>query len=686
MHELPILINITLSVIAAFVGGYLARLLKLPTMVGYLIAGVAIGPFTPGFIGDVSTIQQLADLGVIFLLFGVGLHFSLRDLWEVRFIAIPGAIFQLVLVTALGTLVAHLWGWSLAGGVLFGVSIAIASTVVMTRNLMDQGMLNTSAGQIAIGWLVLEDLITVLLMVLLPAFTTNISEATVLDAGISLLKAGVFAALMLVAGARVVPWFLARMAFLRSRELFIVAIVVITVGIALAALGVFGVSLALGAFLAGMVISESSLSHQVEAEILPFRETFGVLFFVSVGMLVNPSYLFTHASELFVLVALIIGGKFLLTLLLGFIFPQPARTMLVVAAGRSQIGEFSFILGQAGVALGLLNQDQYSLILAGAIVSITLNPFVFRAIPHIESGLKALPWLWNALNKQKDMPKQPVPASIRNHVIVVGYGRVGRHIVEVLTRLEIPCLVIELDVGRIAELDRQGIPTLYGDAADSEILTHAQVAHARAVAITLPDETAAQIVVAIVRQLSMLVPIIVRAATREGVVRLFDLGANEVIHPELEGGLNIVWQTLSRLGYSENDMHEYLNAVRRDHYDLSASTAAEAAVLSQMRETAVHRLRLAWFPVPSQSTLIGQTLQALDLPARTGATVVAVERAQQVITQLAPTFTLQASDILGMLGNTIQMHAVGQFLSQKRDQEPPHHFDSQLLPGERDVL
>lgn len=605
MNEFPILINITLSIAAAFVGGYLARLLKLPTMVGYLLAGVVIGPFTPGFIGDLSTIQNLAELGVIFLLFGVGLHFSLRDLWEVRAIAIPGALIQLVIITAIGMLLTHLWGWSLPAGVLIGVAVAIASTVVMIRNLMDQGLLNTSAGKVAMGWLVLEDLITVLILVLLPAFSTNTTGGAVWQTtGLALLKTGVFAALMLVAGTRVIPWFLKRMAYLRSRELFIVAIVVITVGTALAASELFGVSLALGAFLAGMVVSESALSHQVEAEILPFRETFGVLFFVSVGMLVNPVYLLQHAGEVLALVGVIIGGKFLLTLLLGLVFPQPAHTMLVVAAGRSQIGEFSFILGQAGVALALLTQEQYSLVLAGAMISITINPFLFRALPWIEARLRAFPALWSLLDRRQSMPAQEsIPETLQGHVVVVGYGRVGRHIVHVLSSLDIPRLVIDLDVSRITELDRQGVPTLYGDAAESEILTHARVAQARAVVITMPDETAASIVVATVRQLAQ-VPIIVRAATQAGVGRLFELGANEVIHPELEGGLNIVYQTLTRLGYQENAIQQYLDAVRHDHYDLSVSTVAEQQALAHL---CGHSTSVESAPVPQPiSTIMSQ--------------------------------------------------------------------------------
>jgi len=580
-HELPILVNITVALLAAFVGGSLARRLKLPSMVGYMLAGVAIGPFTPGFIGDLSTIQQLAELGVIFLLFDVGLHFSLRDLWAVRDTVISGALIQIVVITGLGLLLAHLWGWSLAAGILLGLAITIASTVVMIRNLMDQGLLNTSHGQVAVGWLVLEDLIAVLILVLLPALFTNTHEPLWQTAGLALLKAAAFAVLMLVVGTRIIPWFLRRLAHLRSRELFIVAIVVITVGTAIGASYVFGVSLALGAFLAGVVVSESALSHQVGAEMVPFRETFAVLFFVSVGMLVNPLYLFSHAWEVFLLIMVIVLGKFVLTVMQGMLFPRPARTALILAAGRSQIGEFSFILGASGVALGLLKEEQYSLLLAGALLSITLNPFLFRVLPWVEAHLRKLPAFWSLLDRHGPV-QEPVAESLRDHVVVIGCGRVGKHIVDVLGHLGIPRLVVELDIGRVTELEGQGVSTLYGDAANSDILTHVHLKQARTVVVTLPDEAATATVVATIHVDAPHVPIVARATTQEGVRRLFVLGAQNVIYPELEGGLEIMRETLTRLGYSESDIQEYTDAVRRDHYDLSISTEAEQHALEHM--------------------------------------------------------------------------------------------------------
>jgi monovalent cation:H+ antiporter-2, CPA2 family len=580
-EQLPLLINFTVALLAAFMGGLIARRLKLPSMVGYMLAGVVIGPFTPGFSGDFATIQQLAELGVIFLLFDVGLHFSLRDLWAVHDTVFSGALIQTVVITGLGMLLAHLWGWSLAAGIVLGLALSIASTVVMIRNMMDQGLLNTSHGQVAVGWSVLEDLIAVLVLVLLPAFSTNTQEPLWQVTGVALLKAGAFAALMIVVGTRIVPWFLMRIAFLRTRELFIVAILIVAVGTAIAASYIFGVSLALGAFLAGVVVSESALSHQVGAEMIPFRETFAVLFFVSVGMLVNPLNVLSHITEVILLLLVIVLGKFVLTILQGVLFPRPARTALILAAARSQIGEFSFILGSAAIAYGVFTKEQDELLLAGALLSITINPFMFRALPWVEIQLRRMHAFWSLLDRHGPV-QAPIAESLRDHVIVIGCGRVGQHLVKVLDRLGIPRLVVEQDIGRVTELERHGIPTLYGDAANSDILSQVHLKQARMVVVTLPDDAGAAIVVAATHEEAPGVPIIARAASQEGVQRLTSLGAEQVIFPELEGGLEIMQKTLTHLGYPVSDAQRYTDAVRSSRYDLSVSTDAEQKALEQM--------------------------------------------------------------------------------------------------------
>jgi CPA2 family monovalent cation:H+ antiporter-2 len=669
MHEVNLLVNITVSLVVAFCGGLVARRLGMPTIVGYLVAGVLIGPFTPGFVGDTEAISELAEIGVIFLMFGVGIHFSLKDLWSVRDIAVPGAILQMTLATAAGFLLSQLWGWPVASGLVLGLAISIASTVVLLKGLMDHGVLNTTHGRVAVGWLILEDIATVLILVLLPALTPSSQGDTGGTILLAIVKAGVFVALMVFAGVRLVPWILLRIAKMQSRELFILTVVVIALGTALASAELFGVSVALGAFLAGVVVSESSAGHQAGAEVLPFQEIFAILFFVSVGMLVNPAYLVTNAGPVLALTGLIVIGKSLITTLFGFFFPHPARTILIVAAGLSQIGEFSFIVGRAGLALNILNQDQYSLILAGALLSIMVNPLMFRAIPHVEKLLQRMPPVWNRLNHQRKVDLS-VAEKLDEHVVVLGYGRIGHHIVNILGHLNTPRLVIEMDAARVTELERAGVPVFMGDAANSELLKHAGLDHARALVVTLPEEAAAEIVVSTVHQLRPDLPIIVRASTQAGVKRLAELGAHDVIHPELEGGLEIMRHTLLRLNFAPNEVQWYADAVRRDQYDASISTVEEHRVLDQMI-TAVRGMEIVWLPVPDDSPIVGRTIAETNLRALTGASIVAVLREGQLVPNPKSATQLQVGDIVGLIGETTQVEQARDLIASSQLLDTP---------------
>ncbi len=660
-NEIPLLTNIAVALGVAFLGGLVARRIGLPTIVGYLLAGVAIGPFTPGFVGDIDAISQLAELGVILLMFGVGIHFSFRDLWQVRDIAVPGALGQMLIATGLGFGLTRMWGWSVTSGLVLGLAISIASTVVLLRGLMDNGLLNTRHGRVAVGWLVLEDLATVIILVALPVLAPRAGGVDWETTALTVLKAALFVGLMLFVGVRVIPWLMLRIAFMRSHELFILMILALALGTALGSAALFGVSLALGAFLAGVVVSESPLSHQVGADVLPFRDAFAVLFFVSVGMLVNPTYLMANADQVAALTVLIVIGKALIGASIGFLFPHPARTALVVGAGLSQIGEFSFIVGQAGLALGLLTQEHYSLILAGSLLSIMVNPLMFRLIRPVEKALQGIPALWRWLDKHGPAPA-PVGETLSGHVVVVGSGRVGQHIVEVLGLIGVPRLVIEADVGRASELRRLSVPTLFGDASNSEVLTHARLDHARALVVTLPDETAAGVVVAASRQLAPGLPIIARAATTAGVKHLAQLGAQDVIHPELEGGLEIVRHTLLRLGFPLRDVQRYADTVRHEHYDMAVNTDEEYRLLHQLLD-AVHELEIAWIPLAEDNPLIGQTLAEANIRARTGASVVAILRDGRVIPNPKSLTVFQAGDLLGLIGEPVQLQAAEHLLS-----------------------
>lgn len=668
MHEIPLLVDITVALLVAFVGGLLARRVGLPAITGYLLAGIVIGPFTPGLGADADTISQLAELGVIFLMFGVGLHFSFKDLWRVRDIAIPGALGQTFLATLVGVGLTQLWGWPLSASVVFGLAISVASTVVLLRGLMDKSLLNTSAGQAAVGWLVMEDVLTVFILVLMPALAPTEGGFDLTNLVVTLLKAAAFIALIAFVGRWLIPLLLLRIAYTRARDLFILAVLAISLGTAIGAAELFGVSLALGAFMAGVVVSESPLSHQVGADIMPFREAFSVLFFVSVGMLVNPLFLAQNIGHVAAITALVVIGKSLIVLLMGFFFSRSAFTMLVVAAGLSQIGEFSFILGQAGLALGLMDAEHYSLILAGALVSITLNPMMFRLIDPAQNALQRFPRLWRLLDRHGPAPRLP-EETMSDHLVIVGYGRVGEQMVAVARALDIPHLVVESDVDHVNELNEMGTTTLYGDAANSEVLTHAGLARARLLVSTVPEDATGELIVATARDLAPQLSIISRAATETGVRALADLGAEVVIHPELEGSLEMVRHTLLKFGFPLREVYEYTDAVRHAHYDIALNADSEHRLLHSLLDAA-DNIEISWQRLDAGSILIGRSLADTQVRARTGASVVALIRDGRLVANPKSTSLFRQDDRVGFVGEPQQLAAAAALVRTRETEMP----------------
>lgn len=652
MHELPLLLNIAVALAYALVGGVVAARIGLPTIVGYLVAGAALGPFTPGYAGDQATIAELAEMGVVFLMFGVGLHFSFGDLWRVRTIAMPGALLQMLLSSGLGYLLGWAWGWTPESSLILGLAISVASTVVLLRALMDLGVLDSVHGRVAIGWLVFQDLATVALLVVLPVFLGG-SQASTNQEGLLMAvgRAASFVALMLLVGARVVPWLLQRIVRLKSHEMFVLISLVIALGTALASAKWFGVSLALGAFIAGVVVSESPYSHQVNAELLPFRDTFAVLFFVSVGMLVNPAELVGHWREVLALSLLIIVGNSLIGATVSFLFPYPARTGLIVGAGLGQIGEFSFIVGQTGVAIGLIDRDQYSLILAGAIVSITVNPFLFRLIAPAERLLRRWPGLWAWIDRDGHASALPAQETMHRHVVVVGVGRGGQHLVEVLRTLKAPHLAVDADWSRLEPLAAAGTPTLYGDAANSTILEHAALDRARALVVTVPDETAASIIVAAARDLAPEIPVIARAATESGARHLQELGAESLVRPEFEGGLQILRSALLTLGYPARRIQTFTDEIRER--EVTGGRADDELRLA--RQLAASDLELDWIEVTPGSVIAGATLAEANLRGLSGATVIAVECDGVLEASPGPDTKLEAGHRVAVIGRPDQL-------------------------------
>ncbi|UUZ63283.1 Kef family K(+) transporter [Polaromonas sp. P1-6] len=533
-HSVSLISTIAAGLGLALIFGFAAARLRLPAIVGYLLAGVIIGPFTPGFVADAGIASQLAEIGVMLLMFGVGLHFSLDDLLAVRKIAVPGAVVQMTVATALGMGLAHWWGWNLGGALVFGLSLSVASTVVLLRALESRGVLDSANGRIAVGWLVVEDLAMVLVLVLLPPLGSWLSGKT--DAatdvnmlwktlGLTLLQVGGFVALMLVVGRRFFPWVLWQVQHTGSRELFTLCVVAAAVSIAFGATVLFGVSFALGAFFAGMVMRESEFSHRAAEESLPLRDAFAVLFFVSVGMLFDPWVLLERPLQVLAVVGIIIVGKTLAAGLLVTAFRYPLNTALTVSASLAQIGEFSFILVGLGASLDLLPPEGQSLVLAGALISIALNPLVFKAVEPFQQWILARSAMARKLEARDD-PMAQLPASteakyLSRHVVLVGYGRVGRRIAEALTANHIPFVVAEQNREAVERLREQGMPAVSGDASEPDVLIQTHIAQARMLVIATPDTLDVRQMIATARALNPSIETVVRTHN-EAEAKLLD--------------------------------------------------------------------------------------------------------------------------------------------------------------------
>jgi len=557
-HEVALITTIAAALGVALLLGLVAVRLGLPALVGYLVAGVLIGPGTPGFVADVELSQQLAEIGVMLLMFGVGLHFSVEDLLAVRKIALPGAVAQIAVATALGALVAVAWGWTIGGALVFGLSLSVASTVVLLRALEGRGAVESLDGRIAVGWLVVEDLAMVLVLVLLPAFSPWLGgdasaapdHPLAAAIAITLGRVALFVAFMLVIGRRVFPWLLWQVARTGSRELFTLCVIAAAVGIAYGSAKLFGVSFALGAFFAGMVLRESELSHRAADESLPLRDAFSVLFFVSVGMLFDPSMLINEPLRVLMVVAIIVVGKTVAAFLIVLGFRYPLHTALTVSASLAQIGEFSFILASLGVGLHLLPAEGQSLLLAGALISIALNPAMFGLIEPAASWLGRRPWAAAKLRRARDpLAELPAAAPIRlaGHVIVAGYGRVGERVSGALAEAGVPHAVIEENRELVARLRERGIPAVSGNVTDVASLVKAQVAAARMLVLAIPDAFDARKAIEAARTIAPRLKIVARAHSDEEAELLRKESAGEVLMGEHELALGMTRRVLEQL-------------------------------------------------------------------------------------------------------------------------------------------
>lgn len=577
-HDTPLIATIVAGLGLAFVFGALANRFRVPPLVGYLIAGVLVGPNTPGFVADAGLANELAEIGVILLMFGVGLHFSLKDLLSVRAIAVPGAIVHIGFATALGAGLAWMLGWSMGAGLVFGLALSVASTVVLLRALQERRLIETERGRIAVGWLIVEDLAMVLALVLLPALAGVLGGQEQVEVhsggllslpasygvwgvvGITLAKVAAFVVVMLVVGRRLIPWILAHTG---SRELFRLAVLAIALGVAFGAAKLFGVSLALGAFFAGMIMSESELSHRAAEESLPLRDAFSVLFFVSVGMLFDPFSLISNGWPILATLAIIVIGKSLAAFVIVVVFRYPVATALMISASLAQIGEFSFILAELGVGLKLLPEQGRDLILAGAILSIVLNPLMFLAADRMKPWLEARAGRTAPPGEARPIGPATEPGQVASvaapakedgppprtrltgHTILIGYGRVGSLVGASLKQAALPFLVIEDADKTLAKLKAEGVETVAGNAANGDVFAASNAEGAKRLILAIPNAFEAGQVVLRARAANQTIEIIARAHSDAEVEHLKGVGADTVIMGEREIARGIVEEVLA---------------------------------------------------------------------------------------------------------------------------------------------
>ena len=609
--------DIAIIVVAGLLGGLIAQKLRQPLILGYILAGVMVGPFTGGVtVSEIHNIELLAEIGVALLLFALGIEFSLKELKPVRTIALIGTPIQILLTMALGYGIGQLLGWEWVTSLWFGGLIALSSTMVTLKTLMSKGRMGTLSSRVMIGMLIVQDLAVVPLMIILPQLNQPGAGLSVL--GWAALKAALFLFLMIFVGTRVIPRLMTHIASWNSRELFLLAITAIGLGIGYATY-LFGLSFALGAFVAGMVLSESDYSHQALSDIIPLRDIFGFLFFVSVGMLLDPAFLIANLGTILMIVFLIAVGK-------GFIFSTLSRLFgyrnvvpLAVGLGLFQVGEFSFVLARVGLNTNSISNELYTLTLTVAIMTMIITPFV----SGLTTPLYALRKRWF-----KHDPLQTInlpQTGLHGHVVIAGGGQIGQYVAQVLQRLELAFVIIEMDHRRVEQAKEADFPVIYGDAAQEVVLEAAQLKHACLLLVTTPAIIVTQSIVDHARHLNPTVHIVARAEGVEQLQALHKQGVYEVVQPEFEAGLEITRQALLHLNIPATDIQRFTDAIRQELYAPLYHAHDEYQTIVQLRNTS-HLLELSWVKLTANSPLIGRTIQELEIRSKTGVSVVSIMR------------------------------------------------------------
>jgi len=633
--------DLILLVVSAFFSGLLMQRLGQPLILGYILTGIAFGPYAGGFaLTSVHEIELLAEIGVALLLFALGLEFSLKDLKPVKKIALIGTPIQILLTIAMGYGIGQWMGWDAKTSLWLGALVSLSSTMVLLKTLMNQGWLGTLSSKVMVGILIVQDLAVVPLIVLLPIL--NNPELGWVSLQIAILKTVLFLAGMILFGTRLLPWIMRHISHLGSRELFLLAITAIGLGVGYLTYLV-GLSFAFGAFVAGMVLSESDYGHQALSDIIPVRDLFGLLFFASVGMLLNPAFLLDHWQQVFILVLIVSLGKGLILALLARIFKYGNVVPLAVGLGLFQVGEFSFVLAQVGVSTNSISHEVYSLVLTTAIITMFLTPLISGQTARLYALRKR--WFKHESLDSINFPK----SGFRNHVIIMGGGRVGFRIAQVLKRLNVPMLIIELDQLRVDRAKHADIPVIYGDASHEVVLEAATASLARLLIITSPEVVIAQTIVQRVRKVNAEIQVVARAPGVEFLEEFKKLNISEVVIPEFEAGLEMARKALVHLHIPAAKIQHYTESLRQDLFASFFNENEETKIMEQL-QTAEHQYDLQWMLIKPGSKLVGITIGEAEIRTKTDTSIVGVIRKEKLEPNPDASFRFEANDRVAIIG------------------------------------
>ena len=654
--------DFAIIVVAALVGGFIAQRLNQPLILGYFLAGIAVGPYTGGItISEVHNIELLAEVGVALLLFALGIEFSFKKLQRVRKVALIGTPVQLLLSILLGYGIGRLLGWSPNQSLWLGALISLSSTVVILKTLVARGTLGTLAGRVMIAMLIVQDLAVVPMILILPELHRPEAGATVLVA--ASVRATLFLLAMIYGGTRLIPVLLQRIAAWNSRELFVMSIMALGLGIGYVS-HLFGLSFAFGAFVAGMVLSESEYSHQALSEIVPLRDIFGMLFFVSIGMLLDPFFLLRNLGSVLLIVIPVVIGKAVICAGVARVFGYRESAPILIGMGMFQIGEFAFVVGRVGLAVGSITNEMFSLVLASAVVTMILTPFSIQAAPVLAQKWRQWrgPVLVQVLTELKE-PSEP-------HIVIAGYGRVGSYTGDVLSRLNLPCIVIELDRLAAERARDAGLPVIYGDASSPVVLDAAGIHRARLLLVTVPSAIDVELIVRRARQLDPDLHIVARAARLAQLDPLRALGVYELVQPEFEAGLEMVRQTLVHFSVPALEIQRFTDAVRREQYEPLYTRHTDARLLDRLRN-ASRSIEIEWITLEAGSPLVGKGVGEASIRQRTGASLVTIVRGEDTFSNPGPDMILEAGDVVAVLGTPSQREAFRALSTDGRVSEAP---------------